>query len=91
MNSQDARKALAREIRNALVNDEQRTPDNIEERDRIVREWRAQCRAPLDDFLDQAYHSLLHFLTDRDIRIKDIDYAIQQHQRMRELAERLER
>ena len=43
-----------------------------------------------DKLLDDAFHCLQHFFADRDIRIKDADYAAQQIAAMTAYIEKLE-
>jgi hypothetical protein len=76
MSIQMTRKRLAEQIRAAIQTDNDRSPNNLEELDRL---------------LDNAYHSFLHFLTDRDIRSRDPKYAESQIGEMRQLIEKLER
>ena len=85
-----ARKRLAEQIHQAIESDNQRSPDNVEERDLMVAQWRSTPEVLEDRFLDSAYHLFLHFLTDRDIRSKDVEYARHQIMEMRQLIFRLE-
>ena len=91
MSTQTARKRLAEQIRAAIQTDNSRSPTNLEELDLVTEQWRATPEARDDHVLDNAYHSFLHFLTDRDIRSRDPKYAERQINAMRQLIEKLER
>jgi hypothetical protein len=91
MSIQTARKRLAQQIREAIQTDNSRSPNNIEELDLVAEQWRATPEARDDRLLSNAYHSFLHFLTDRDIRSRDPKYAENQISAMRQLIEKLER
>ena len=91
MSIQTARKRLAEQIRAAIQNDDSRSPSNLEELDLLAEQWRTTPEAGDDRLLDNAYHSFLHFLTDRDIRSRDSKYAESQITAMRQLIEKLER
>jgi hypothetical protein len=88
---QTARRRLAEQIRAAIQTDNSRSPTNLEELDRVTEQWRATPETRDDRMLDDAYHSFLHFLTDRDIRSRDPKYAENQISAMRQLIEKLER
>jgi hypothetical protein len=81
---------LAEEIRAAIQTDDSRSPNNLEELDRLSEQWGATPEAREDRLLDNAYHSFLHFLSDRDIRSRDPKYAESQISAMRQLIEKLE-
>jgi hypothetical protein len=83
------RKALAEEIRKAIESEDQRNPNDLTELNRITQQW-AEANKQDDKLLDDAYHSLIHFLTDRDIRLKDTRYADRQIAAMRQLVTELE-
>jgi hypothetical protein len=91
MSIQTARRRLAEQIRAAIQTDNRRSPTNLEELDLVSEQWRATPEARDDRVLDNAYHSFLHFLTDRDIRSRDPEYAENQISAMRQLIEKLER
>ena len=91
MSIQTARKRLAEQIRAAIQSDDSRSPTNLEELGLLTEQWRATPEARDDRLLDNAYHSFLHFLTDRDIRSRDSKYAKSQIIAMRQLIEKLER
>jgi len=84
-----ARKRLADQIRAAIQTDNDRSPNNIEELDLLAEQWRATPEAREDRLLDNAYHFFLHFLTDRDIRSRNPQYAETQICEMRQLIEKL--
>jgi cupin superfamily acireductone dioxygenase involved in methionine salvage len=86
-----ARKRLADQIRAAIETDNDRSPNNMEELDLLAEQWEAIPEAREDRLLDNAYHSFLHFLSDRDIRSRDPQYAETQISEMRQLIEKLER
>jgi hypothetical protein len=87
---QTARERLAQQIRAAIQTDDSRSPANLEELELVTEQWRGTLEARNDRVLDNAYHSFLHFLTDRDIRSKDPNYAESQLREMRQLVEKLE-
>jgi len=91
MSIQTARRRLAEQIRAAIQTDNRRSPTNLEELDLVTEQWRATSEIRDDRVLDNAYHSFLHFLTDRDIRSRDPEYAENQISAMRQLIEKLER
>lgn len=91
MSIQMMRKRLAKQIRAAIQTDDNRNPNDLEELDRLAEQWRATLEGGEDRLLDNAYHSFLHFLTDRDIRSRDPKYAESQISEMRQLIEKLER
>ena len=91
MSIQTARKRLAEQIRAAIQSDDSRSPANLEELGLLAEQWRATPEARDDRLLDDAYHSFLHFLTDRDVRSRDSKYAESQISAMRQLIEKLER
>jgi hypothetical protein len=91
MSIQTARRRLAEQIRAAIQTDNRRSPTNLEELDLVSEQWRATPETRDDRVLDNAYHSFLHFLTDRDIRSRDPEYAENQISAMRQLIEKLER
>ncbi len=91
MSIQIARKRLADQIRTAIQTDNDRSPNNIEELDLLAGQWRAIPEAREDRLLENAYHSFLHFLSDRDIRSRDPRYAESQISEMQQLIEKLER
>ena len=91
MSIQTVRKRLAEQIRAAIQSDDSRSPTNLEELGLLTEQWHATPEARDDRLLDNAYHSFLHFLTDRDIRSRDSKYAESQITVMRQLIEKLER
>jgi hypothetical protein len=91
MSIQTARRRLAEQIRAAIQTDNRRSPTNLGELDLVTEQWRATPEIREDRVLDNAYHSFLHFLTDRDIRSGDPEYAEKQISAMRQLIEKLER
>ena len=91
MSIQTARKRLAEQIRAAIQTDDSRSPTNLEELDLVTEQWSATPEVRDDRLLDNAYHSFLHFLADRDIRSRDLKYAESQISVMRQLIEKLER
>ena len=91
MSIQTARKRLAEQIRAAIQTDDSRSPTNLEELGLVTEQWRSTPEVRDDRLLDNAYHSFLHFLTDRDIRSRDLKYAESQISVMRQLIEKLER
>jgi hypothetical protein len=85
---QTARKRVAEQIRAAIQTDDNRNPNNLEELDSLSEQWgRHETRE--DRLLDNAYHSFLHFLSDRDIRSREPKYAESQIGAMRQLVEKL--
>jgi hypothetical protein len=91
MSIQTARQRLAEQIRGAIQTDNDRSPNNLEELNLLAEQWGATPEASDDRLLDNAYHSFLHFLSDRDIRSSDPKYAESQISGMRQLIEKLER
>lgn len=90
MRIQIARKRLAEQIRVAIETDNDRSPKNLVELDLLTQQWAATPEIRGDRLLDNAYHSFLHFLTDRDIRSRDPQYADSQIREMRQLIQKLE-
>jgi hypothetical protein len=68
-----------------VLREEVTAPDAVRQ---CESSWDARC---WDEDMNHAYHMLIHYLDDADVRAKDAGYAEWQRRGLADLAERLRR
>ncbi|MEO8727154.1 MAG: hypothetical protein ABI383_13655 [Acidobacteriaceae bacterium] len=89
MINQAVRTRMVDKIRQVLSTEYPMKPFDVAELNMLTQEWR-QATIGNHWLVDNAYHALIHFVTDRDIRLKDPKYSADQIRELQNIISELE-